>query len=244
MKDMSNSKIVFAFLLVATVVASCVHNPLITTDHTITGTDTGGIDTSFYTGIPCDPDTVYFQSDILPLLVSNCAIEGCHDVASHEEGIILSTYEYVMSSDVIEAGDASDSELYEKITDFGDDDIMPPPPNSPLTSAEINLLATWINQGAQNNYCSDCDTSSVSFSGTIFPIIDSYCTGCHDASTPSADMSLTTYADISFIAENGDLINSLNGSAGLVSMPYGSDELPQCLKDLIQAWIDNGYPND
>lgn len=231
--------------------AACVHDPFtVIIDDTGGGTlpidtgGTGGIDTTFYTGIPCDPDTVYFQNDILPILVSNCAIEGCHDVASHEEGIILSTYDYVMSTGTVHAGHPNSSEMYEKITDFGDDDLMPPPPAPPLSSDEIALIYTWIDQGALDNYCSDCDTSSVTFSETVWPIVDAYCTGCHDATLPSAGLSLLNYDDVAFVAENGSLMSSLNGSDGYVLMPSGSSALPDCLIDLIQTWVDDGYPDN
>ena len=44
----------------------------------------------------CDPDTVYFQNTILPLVVSSCVTVGCHDQASHKDGVILTDYAYII----------------------------------------------------------------------------------------------------------------------------------------------------
>ncbi len=196
-------------------------------------------------GIPCDPDSVYFQNDILPLLVSNCAISGCHDAETHEEGIILSTYEDVMNDhdDLIDPGDANDSELYEQLFE-DDDDRMPPPPNAPLSAAEKDLIYTWIEQGAHNNHCEDCDTSNVTYTGTIQPVISAFCLGCHSGASPSGDIDLSDYTGISTVAANGSLVGAVNHEAGFVSMPYGGSWLPQCQIDQITIWVEAGFPND
>src|SRR5512138_3493927 len=33
----------------------------------------------------CSADSVYFQQQVLPVFVSNCAMSGCHDNATHKE---------------------------------------------------------------------------------------------------------------------------------------------------------------
>ena len=60
------------------------------------GGGTGGGNTP--TGVPCDPDSVYFDNQVLPILVSNCAKPGCHDAASHQDGVVLSSYASLMST--------------------------------------------------------------------------------------------------------------------------------------------------
>ncbi|HYC87116.1 MAG TPA: c-type cytochrome domain-containing protein, partial [Chryseosolibacter sp.] len=120
----------------------CVHEPLVPQNP---GPEPGPV-----TDETCDPAVVYFQSEILPLLISNCAKGGCHDAATAEDGIILDSYANVMNSDVIEAGDPSDSELYEQITEDEPDEIMPPPPAEPLSSQQVAVIRSWILQGAKN----------------------------------------------------------------------------------------------
>jgi hypothetical protein len=204
----------------------------------------GGGDT-LELGIPCDPDTVYFENDILPLLLSNCAMSGCHDVDTHEEGIILSTYDYIMSGDedLVTPGNANNSKLYEQLFEDGED-RMPPPPNSPLTSAEKELIYTWIEQGALNNYCEDCDTSSVTYANSIDPIMSSFCTGCHNSADPQAGIDLSNYDGVSVVAADGSLVGSVSHEAGYVPMPYGGSWLPQCQIDKIRIWVDAGYQNN
>ena len=65
----------------------------------------------------CDPDTVYFRNSILPLVVSSCATTGCHDQASHKDGIILTDYSSILNTGEIKAGDPGDSEFFESLTD-------------------------------------------------------------------------------------------------------------------------------
>ncbi len=242
----------FLFVLAiagAASIQSCKHSPLdILIEDPIEPIDTtGGGDTTLITS-NCDPDTVYFENDIYPILISNCAISGCHDAETHEEGINLSTYAKVMSSHIMKPSDPYDSEFYDVVTETGDD-LMPPPPMASLTDEEIALIILWQEQGALDNSCTDCDTSAVTFSGTILPIMNAYCTGCHDASSPSGGISLTAYLGtgsndgIVDVASDGRLMGALNGDVGFVAMPPGS-MLPQCLIDQIRIWVDAGYPED
>ncbi|MCB0738074.1 MAG: hypothetical protein KDC92_11215, partial [Bacteroidetes bacterium] len=83
--------------------------------------------------IPCDPDTVYFVNTIKPLIVSGCAIGGCHDEKTAEHRVILTTYTKI--SDYVKEGDADKSELYEVLFKSGED-RMPPPPHDAFTDAE------------------------------------------------------------------------------------------------------------
>src|SRR5689334_5881853 len=72
---------------------SCKHEPvsLVANDGNANGGSNGGPgpDTTVYPETPCDADSVYFANTVLPLFISNCAKSGCHDAASHQEGIIL-----------------------------------------------------------------------------------------------------------------------------------------------------------
>lgn len=191
--------------------------------------------------IPCDPDTVYFQNTILPLVVSSCATTGCHDQDSHREGIILTDYSSIISTGKIKPGDTGDSEFFESLT--GDnDDLMPPPPNSPLTNEQISLIGTWIMQGAKNNMCSDgCDTTNVTFSETIWPMMELYCTGCHSVSAASGGIIIAGYDDMVALSNNGSLMGSVRYEPGYAGMPT-NQPLSDCNISLLQAWIDKEYP--
>jgi len=191
----------------------------------------------------CDPNVVYFQQQILPLLLSNCAFSGCHDAASHEDGVILDSYINIMITGEIEPGDPYDSELFEKIIETDPDDIMPPPPNLPLTTAQINLIKNWILQGAQNNSCVGCDTTNVTYQSQIGNLIATRCQGCHSGSSPDGGISLTNYNEVKNEALFGFLEDAVLHNGNATNMPYNSGQLPQCELDLIRIWIENGAPN-
>ncbi|NDH90530.1 MAG: hypothetical protein EBZ22_06560 [Flavobacteriia bacterium] len=85
--------------------SSCTHEPLNPIDPNPTDTTGTG-------GRVCDPDTVYFQQDVLPLIVSSCAMSGCHDAASAQDGVVLTSYTSIMTTGDVKAGQPNNSELY------------------------------------------------------------------------------------------------------------------------------------
>lgn len=236
-------------LLVAVSYQSCVHDPYLSqtlseVDNPFDTTGNGTTDTVLFGGNPCDPDSVYFENQILPFLTASCAQPGCHDAATAEDGVILNNYFNIISTGDVNPFDPNDSEIYETITDSDLDDRMPPAGEDPLTAAQIQMIYNWIAQGAQNNSCSSCDTAQVTFSSTIYPIVEFKCQGCHSGSQPSAGISLNNYSDISGIALTGAFYSVVTGTNNYTPMPYNSNALPPCEVDLIQAWIDAGAPNN
>jgi hypothetical protein len=227
--------------------SSCTHEPVVTPDPDPVDTTSNPIDTNV-TGVPCNPNVVYFNMEILPLLKSNCAKSGCHDAITHEEDIILDSYQNVMNSDVIEPFDLDDSDLFERITDNDPDKVMPPPPHQRLTASQINLIATWILQGAENLTCDAntgaCDTTNITYGGFIAPLLTSNCVGCHSGGAPSGGITLNTHAGVQAVALNGRLFGAVNHSPGFQPMPRGSARLPQCTIDKIKSWINDGAPNN
>lgn len=243
------SKLSLFFLFILLTFSSCQHEPLVT----INGNNGGGNGNGNGNNSlpPCDPDSVYFEQDILPLFVSNCTMSGCHNSASHASGIDLSSYAAVMSSNVIKPGEASNSDLFEAITETDSNKIMPPPyMSSALPTAQINLIKKWINQGALNLKCDKgCDTTSVTYNGTIKPLLQNSCTRCHNASSAGGGYNLTNYADASGNkgVQSSALDTSLSRSVnhtGSFPMPKGGAKLPQCKLDQIRIWVAAGAPNN
>jgi uncharacterized membrane protein len=188
---------------------------------------------------------VCFEEQILPLFQSNCAKSGCHDAASHQEGYVLDSYSHIVAKGIT-PGNAKNSKIYQVIKSSGDEDIMPPPPDKPLTNEQINLIAQWINEGAQNTtHCSiGCDTSLFTYSGAVQPVLESHCTGCHNNNTQNGGVNLSTYNGVQTVALNGKLAGSINWSQGYVAMPQGGQKLSDCNIDQIIKWINAGSPNN
>lgn len=227
---------------------SCKHDPF---NNGTDPTDTipGPVDTTTPppVGIPCDPDSVYFQNQILPILVSNCTQSGCHNEQDHKEGIILTSYAtMVQTVENATVNDPDENELLKVILETDPDDRMPEPPNDPLTADQIALISQWLAQGGKNNGCDEnyggCDTTDVSYNAYIQPLMQSRCTGCHGGSTPQGGIDLTTYANVKTQALNGKLYTSVSRNTNW--MPKGGAKLEACIQLKIKSWVDAGAPQN
>lgn len=253
---MKQLTILFGFFITLSWILSlgaCKHQPWIPDgiepiDTTGNGGNNGGNNGGgSNTGNPCDPDTVYFEMQILPILQSNCAMSGCHDAGSAQDNVILTDYVNVMNTAEVQPFSLSESELYEVLVETDPDKKMPPPPNTALSNDQISLIAQWINQGALNLTCdanSGCDTTNVSFTNDITPILTNKCTGCHSGGSPSGGVSLDNYNGVKVVAQSGQLYGAVNWDASYSNMPQGGNQLPQCEIDKIKSWVDAGALNN
>ena len=100
----------------------------------------------------CDGDgstcNISYSSTIQPIFNTNCT--PCH-ITSTSNNLSLSNYANIMSGDsengpVIDAGDHANSLLWQYVNSG-----TMPPGNSNLTASQINLIATWIDEGALDN---------------------------------------------------------------------------------------------
>lgn len=221
------------FIISVLALAACVHQPEWTPDSNFPVNDD-----------PCDPNTVYFQNDILPILLSNCAMPGCHDANTRAEGIQLTDYAAMMNSRVIQAGNLNKSELWEVITDNDPGDRMPLG-RPALSNDQLTLIRKWIEQGAQNNQCDKgCDTTKFTYSAVIAPLLKQNCTGCHSSASPSAGVVLDNHPAVQTLALNGRLFGAVNHEAGYKAMPLGGQKMELCKVTQIRKWIDGGALNN
>ena len=189
-------------------------------------------------GLPCEEGIISFRDEVLPLIVSNCAYSGCHDAETAEEDIILDSYENIMME--VEPNKPNKSELYEYLFEEGDE-RMPPPPNDPLTSTQKDLIKDWINQGARNTACDGpCDPDKSSFSADIFPIIKSFCIGCHSNTQALGGVNLSNYAEIKPYIDNEEFIGTIEHLSGYSPMPPSGGKMSTCRIEKIKKWIDEG----
>jgi outer membrane lipoprotein SlyB len=89
-----------------------------------------------------------------------------------------------------------------------------------------------------------CDTTNVTFSGTILPIFNSSCNNCHNTSVASGGIILDTYTGASTVAANGHLWGSLSWTAGFSPMPQSGAQLNACDLKKIKTWINAGHPDN
>ena len=92
------------FLLVAIIViwTACQHevinaNANLNTDSIVVVIPpTNGGSTNGNTS-PSVSDTVCFNSEVLPLYINYCGSAGCHNETSHRDGVITTSYGYIMN---------------------------------------------------------------------------------------------------------------------------------------------------
>ncbi len=201
------------------------------------------IDTSQAGTKPCHPDTVYFKKDILPILSFNCVDAGCHNSTDKPKGIILDSYNNVMATAKIKAFDTDAGKVVEMLEETDPDDWMPKGRNK-LPQAQIDLIKKWINQGALNLSCDDCDTANLSFSANVKPIFDGCAQQCHSGSAPSAGLHLTTHAQIVDAVQTKFLLDRINHVPGFTPMPFGGVKLDACRILKIEMWVAANMPNN
>lgn len=190
-----------------------------------------------------DPPICY-QTDIEPLIVSNCTQSGCHNSIDREAGYDFSSYAGILTA--VEAGNYKKSSLYKVLVIPAGEKRMPQSPAEPFTDYQIALVARWIEEGAiQSMNCqSACDTSSVGYAGTIVPIMTTYCTGCHAGSQPQGNISLNSWSGVKQYADSGALVGSVRHANGFVAMPQNGSMLPECAIRQIEKWVADGAQNN
>lgn len=236
-------RVVLVMLVLSFALWQCKHEPLQGTLPSLTDTTGsgggGGGGGGNVNEIPCNPDTVYFANQILPLFIAHCG--PCHST-SHDstKDVVLTDYWSIINSADVEAFDPSHGKVIEVMTDNDPDDMMPPPYSGiqPMSSQNINLIIQWINQGALNNHCDECDTSNVSYS-MVQPVFSSMCVSCHNGNH-SSGINFNTYANAVAAVATGKVIPAIERT-GPKPMPPGGP-LTDCQLTKIKAWIAAGTP--
>ncbi len=214
---------------------ACVHEPFPAADNGLPNPPPD-VDT-------CNPQTIYFKQDILPILESSCASSGCHDEVSAQNGVVLTNYNSIINTADVRPGQPQNSDLFDAITETDPDKRMPPPPASALSTEQIDRIRRWIEQGALNNSCEKaCDTASVGFAAHISPLINNYCRSCHSGANPPKGLKLESYAQIEAIALDGRLMGVLKGQQYAQMPPAGP--LNTCQLRQFELWVLAGAPQN
>lgn len=185
-------------------------------------------------------DSVSFQTEILPLYQSYCGSSGCHSAESAKEGVVTTNYFNIVKG--IRRNNLKESPYYTIITS-GE---MPPKRSAKLSSAQIALIAKWINEGARNTLYtpSSCNSSNNTYSTGIATILANNCVGCHNATLASGGIQLHNYGTAFAFASDkqSTLLNAINYTAGGSKNMPPSGKMGNCNLQLINQWIANGMP--
>ncbi len=85
-----------------------------------------------------------------------------------------------------------------------------------------------------------CETSNVTYSNTVKPIIANNCVVCHSA----APMNLGDVATLQGVANSGKLYKVITHADGVPAMPKNMPKLSDCDIAKIKAWVDAGAQNN
>lgn len=89
-----------------------------------------------------------------------------------------------------------------------------------------------------------CDTTTVTYLGTIQPIMAANCNSCHTGANPEAGIITSNYEDLIPVVNSGIFWKVINHEHGVPPMPHNQPKLSQCDLDKIQAWINQGALNN
>ena len=167
-----------------------------------------------------------------------------------------------VSGKAILAGDSKNSLLLQRILNHGGMGRMPPT-GDPLSAAEVSVIRTWIDAGAewpddsQTPAMQTASSEAPDFAKQIEPIFKASCYGCHSGSQPKAGLrldakSLALKGGISGkVILPGDgkgsrLIHRVRGLGDEVRMPLKGEPLTEQQIELLRKWIDAGalWPGD
>ena len=185
-------------------------------------------------------DTVCFNTEVLPLYVSYCGSSGCHNDASRQKGVILTSFSRITNG--VTSKNASRSDYY---TIIGDK--MPPRGRPQLSNEQKNVILKWINQGALNTNCiNTCDTTKFTYNDPIKTLLTNNCLGCHGTKPGSGNVYLGDYASAqSYInANKANFLKVINHDPTLpVSkrMPP-SGKMVDCQIGQFTRWVNKGFP--
>jgi uncharacterized membrane protein len=236
---MNRNTVVLAIATIMATATGCKHEPLLPYVDDTTPPDTT---------TDCDPSLTYFQNDVMPIFASSCAMTGCHDAATAEEGVILTNYANIMNTGEVDPGNPNSSEVFDVIMDSDPDKKMPPPSSGiTLSQDQINTINDWISQGALNNFCAEsgpCDTVAVSFAADIQPILSANCLGCHSGTAPQGGISLSSHSAVMNTVNSNRLLGAVEQLGGYSAMPKNQPRMADCKVALIRNWIAQGAPNN
>lgn len=91
---------------------------------------------------------------------------------------------------------------------------------------------------------SNCNTSDVRYSAQITQIMEANCYSCHkEGGSGYAGISIDQHETLKDYATSGTLLDRITTTDATKLMPPGI-QLPDCERQMIQAWIQAGAPNN
>jgi hypothetical protein len=192
-----------------------------------------------------------FETDILPILQSNCL--RCHGEKIRRAELDLRTLQGILkggeSGAALVPGQPEKSLLYQKVHEGA----MPPAKKDRLSAAQVDTIRRWIAGGALSG--SSQGTAAVS-QHDVIPILLRRCTACHGARVQEAGLDLRLRAGILRGGKSGPAMVLGKPADSLLIKKIRSGEMPPRQRlveasvkpiepaevELIERWIAQGAP--
>ncbi len=92
-----------------------------------------------------------------------------------------------------------------------------------------------------------CDTTAVTYSKSVLPVLQSNCLICHSASENAANggsINLEDFSLLKDLADGGNLFGAITHNPLYPRMPKDRAKLDTCSISKIKIWIDKGAINN
>jgi hypothetical protein len=118
-----------------------------------------------------------------------------------------------------------------------------------LTAAVAGAFLLYLSSCSKHNAielgAGTCDTTNVSYSRQVVPILENNCYQCHRGPGASSGVDFSSYGAFKgWAASTSYVIGDLTAAPGYTPMPYGMPKLSDCDINTILAWIHQGTPNN
>ena len=90
----------------------------------------------------------------------------------------------------------------------------------------------------------ECQTENVTYSNQVLSIISDACYQCHSAAQNFGNITLEGHTELKKYVDNGQLLGAIRHDAGFSPMPKNGAQLLECDIEKIEAWINEGAPNN
>ena len=87
-----------------------------------------------------------------------------------------------------------------------------------------------------------CDTTNVTYSGTIAPIMSTNCVGCHSGSSAGGSIILTSYTEV--VNHASRITGSIKQLSSYSPMPKNGGKLKDCSITQWDIWVKKSMLNN
>lgn len=95
-----------------------------------------------------------------------------------------------------------------------------------------------------NSASNTCETTNLSYSQDIDPILRSACYSCHGFGIGLGNVTLEGFSNLQAYINDGSLIGSVDHGQGFSPMPKGGTKLSDCSINKIKVWVNTGASNN